>query len=172
MTAVSRADRAVPLPEWAPDFVLRFTTSDLIALEEFLIGDDPAPVDPKPKAEKRETDLSAPKGSRLDRTQRRLSVSWLGLVQQLLDRNDAAFVRAAIRLALKAPGGVERPTLLAQHFDDLPFAPGSVVQKIEDAIACAISGRGYADVIAAREAKAETDDNVIHSAPRPDAATA
>lgn len=142
MTADSRLSRAVPFPEWGPDFALRFTTRDLCDLELYTLGIDP-------------TDSKRPVGEQISEIlTRRLQTSWAAIAEKLLNQEDAGFVREAVRVGLKKPGGIDHVKPSAEELDDLPFAPGAVVQKISDALFCAVSGVAYATVVQDREAKA------------------
>ncbi|MFK5596594.1 hypothetical protein ACFZ8E_06265 [Methylobacterium sp. HMF5984] len=124
MTADSRLSRAVPFPEFGPDHVLRFTTGDLIALESsYSVKDDALGADP-----------------------------WTKEIERRLQANDATFVREAVKLGVKKPGGFARPEMKDHEWDDLPFSPAAVTQKLADAILCAITGRAYADILQDREA--------------------
>lgn len=142
MTADSRLSRAVPFPEWGPDLMLRFTTRDLCDLELYTLGIDP-------------TGSKKPVGEQLaEILSQRLKTSWADIAERLLDKVDAGFVREAVRVGLKKPGGIDHVKPSAEELDDLPFAPGAVVQKISDALFCAVSGVAYATVVQDREAKA------------------
>lgn len=137
--ANDRLARAIPFPEFAPDHVLRLTTGDLIALESLysVVDDD---------ARKGFRDTPA--------------VPWTAEIERRLKANDATFVRDAVRIGVKGPGGFNRPEMTDDALDDLPFGPAAVTQKIADAILCAITGRAYADLVEEREAAETAAANV------------
>lgn len=134
MTA-SRLEKAVPFPEFGADHVLRFTTGDLIALEDHC----------RDALVRAETPADAQREA--------LNIPWTRVLQQRFDAKDPRFVQHAVRLGLKKPGGYERVKMAESEWDDLPFAPAEIVHKLVDAIICAINGRAYADVLAEREAE-------------------
>lgn len=133
--AVDRLAKAVPFPEWAPDHVLRFTTADLIALEDHCRLDLPE-VTPEALA-------------KLPREV--IDIPWTRVLERRFAANDPRFIQTAVKLGVKKPGGHDRPEIKATDLADLPFAPAEIVRKLADAIMCAITGRAYADVLAERE---------------------
>jgi hypothetical protein len=128
-----RGAKAVPFSEFAPDHVLRFTTADLIALELVAYG------------------ITAEELER-EQAQGKMREPWTRAIERRLSANDARFIQEAVRIGVKKPGGFDRPEIKPEDLADLPFAPAEIVRKIADALACAITGRAYADVIAEREA--------------------
>lgn len=131
----SRLEKAVPFPEFGADHVLRFTTADLIALEDHC----------RDALVRAETPADAQREA--------LNIPWTRVLEQRFATNDPRFVQHAVRLGLKKPGGFDRVKMAESEWDDLPFAPAEIVRKLADAIMCAITGRAYADVLAEREAE-------------------
>lgn len=136
MTADSRLSRAVPLDELAPDHVLRFTWRDLIELELAAYG------------------VSAEELDR-DYAQGVVREPWTAVIDRRLGARDTHFIQEAIRIGAKKPGGFERPDLKPEDLADLPFAPETVIAKIDAALLCAITGKSFADIQKARSAPAE-----------------
>lgn len=135
--AVGRMEKAVPFPEFAPDHVLRFTWADMVALEQAAYQE---------AADRMRVEVGQTPWTR---------TPWLKVIEQRFAVNDTAFIRQAIKLAVKKPGGIERPTMTDQDLNDLPFSPSEVVQKVADALACAITGRAYATMQEERRAAEE-----------------
>lgn len=134
--AVGRMEKAVPFPEFAPDHVLRFTWADMIALELAAYG------------------ISAEELER-EHARGEMRPAWTRVIEQKFAANDTKLVRQAIKLALKKPGGIDRPTITDNDLNDLPFSPAEVIQKVADALACAITGRAYATMQEERRAAEE-----------------